>query len=88
MGSALRNTYDMLTAQENRSVLKAVGFAGVSEYFCFATRAGGGGAKKRREDEMEGRERISVKKHIRPNLQKRWVKQELGLWKERNVAEV
>ena len=37
VGSALRNTYDMLTAQENRSVLKAVGFAGVSEYFCFAT---------------------------------------------------
>lgn len=30
IGSALRNTYDVLTAQENRSVLKAVGFAGVS----------------------------------------------------------
>ena len=30
IGGALRNTYDALTAQENRSVLKAVGFAGVS----------------------------------------------------------
>ena len=42
----------MLTAQENRSVLKAVGFAGVSEYSCFATRGRRGGAKKRREDEI------------------------------------
>lgn len=30
IGGALKNTYDALTAQENRSVLKAVGFAGVS----------------------------------------------------------
>lgn len=30
IGGGLRNTYDALTAQENRSLLKAVGFAAVS----------------------------------------------------------
>ena len=33
IGGALRNTYDVLTAQENRSLLKALGFAGVSWRF-------------------------------------------------------
>ncbi|KAF6226298.1 hypothetical protein HO133_009164 [Letharia lupina] len=33
VGGALRDTYDALTAQENRSVLKAVGFAGVAVAF-------------------------------------------------------
>ncbi|KAL9075542.1 MAG: hypothetical protein Q9161_001614 [Pseudevernia consocians] len=36
IGSALRNTYDALTAQENRSALKAVGFAGVSGDFSYS----------------------------------------------------
>ena len=78
VGSALRNTYDMLTAQENRSVLKAVGFAGVSEYSCFATRG-----RRGRGKEAPGRRiRKAGEKYQRRNgsgriCKKRRVKQEV-----------